>query len=611
MFNQSWELACCNTKGQKHSVNSHFEKRRHTTQDWKGSFLHRLHCNCVNSDCHQTINMAAFSGTINQLPVLTMIIFIATLLSCFNSALSFRDAKCEPITVPMCRDVGYNMTYMPNHFNHDSQEEAGLEVHQFYPLVEIQCSPDLKFFLCSMYTPICLADYHKPLMACRSVCERAKAGCAPLMRQYGFAWPDRMQCENLPEFGDPDNLCMDSNHTNAGTSAPTNPPMTRPGGRRPRPPTEKTCDCSCNAPLISVPETHPYYNRVSTGEISNCATPCKSAFFSEDEHTFATFWIGLWSILCFVSTLMTVATFLIDMGRFKYPERPIIFLSACYFMVALGFIIRLVVGHEQVACSGQYVRVGSTGPALCTIVFLLIYFFSMASSIWWVILAFTWFLAAGMKWGSEAISSYSQYFHLAAWLLPSIQSIAVLALSSVDGDPIAGICYVGNHDLTKLRGFVLAPLFMYLIIGCSFLLAGFVSLFRIRNVIKQGGCKTDKLEKLMIRIGIFSVLYTVPATIVVAIYIYEQHSRSDWERGVTCPCLSEHLPKPEYSVFMLKYFMCLVVGITSGVWIWTGKTLSSWRGFVNRLLGRKSYPKRERTFNCKPVMLKSLPNVQV
>lgn len=229
------------------------------------------------------------------------------------------------------------------------------------------------------------------------------------------------------------------------------------------------------------------------------------------------------------------------------------------------------------------IRYASTGPAECTVVFLLIYFFGMASSIWWVVLAFTWFLAAGLKWGQEAIASYSQYFHLAAWLIPSVKSIAVLAMSSVDGDPVAGICYVGNQSLDTLRGFVLAPLFVYLIIGTSFLLAGFVSLFRIRNVIKaQGGVKTDKLEKLMIRIGIFSVLYTVPATIVIACYFYEQHFRKKWEKTVTCPCSGE-TARPDYSVFMLKYFMCLVVGITSGFWIWSGKTLDSWRRFYQRL----------------------------
>ncbi|NWJ00243.1 FZD5 protein, partial [Crypturellus undulatus] len=469
---------------------------------------------------------------------------------------------CQEITVPMCRGIGYNLTYMPNQFNHDTQDEAGLEVHQFWPLVEIQCSPDLRFFLCSMYTPICLPDYAKPLPPCRSVCERAKAGCSPIMQQYGFAWPERMSCDRLPVLGDSDVLCMGYNRSEATTAPPragqpTRPArdagrsLTPPGGQRPSGP---DCGrCRCKAPL-------PY--------------------FTQDEKTFATFWIGLWSILCFLSTSTTVATFLIDMERFKYPERPIIFLSACYLFVSMGYIVRLVAGHASVACNPEHhhVHYETTGPALCTVVFLLLYFFGMASSIWWVILSFTWFLAAGMKWGNEAIAGYAQYFHLAAWLIPSAKSIAVLALSSVDGDPVAGVCYVGNQSLENLRGFVLAPLVVYLFTGSLFLLAGFVSLFRIRSVIKQGGTKTDKLEKLMIRIGIFTVLYTVPATIVIACYIYEQHNREAWERAQNCSCPGDpQRPKPDYAIFMLKYFMCLVVGITSGVWIWSGKTLESWR----------------------------------
>lgn len=151
---------------------------------------------------------------------------------------------------------------------------------------------------------------------------------------------------------------------------------------------------------------------------------------------------------------------------------------------------------------------------------------------------------------------------------------------------MAGICYVGNQNLNSLRGFVLGPLVLYLLVGTLFLLAGFVSLFRIRSVIKEGGTKTDKLEKLMIRIGIFTLLYTVPASIVVAGYLYEQHYRESWEAALTCACpgpdSGQPRAKPEYWVLMLKYFMCLVVGITSGVWIWSGKTVESWRCFTSR-----------------------------
>lgn len=43
---------------------------------------------------------------------------------------------------------------------------------------------------------------------------------------------------------------------------------------------------------------------------------------------------------------------------------------------------------------------------------------------------------------------------------------------------------------------------------------------------KSGGTKTDKLEKFMLRIGIYSFLYTVPAIIVIACLLHEQVSRA-------------------------------------------------------------------------------------
>ncbi|XP_067014772.2 frizzled-2 [Anabrus simplex] len=512
-------------------------------------------------------------------------------------------SRCEEIRIAMCRGIGYNMTSMPNELNHDTQEEAGLEVHQFYPLVEIRCSPDLKFFLCSMYMPICIESYQKPLPACRSVCERARSGCEPIMQQYGFQWPERMACERLPRYGDPERLCMDEGNRTSETNTPrpSRKPSSecRPGkkGCRTPPPVPavperpsmgaQDCTCRCRPPLVPLDRGSPWFNSsISVGGVNDCAFPCHGVFFKQEEKEFATVWITLWSGLCFVSTLMTVTTFLIDTERFKYPERPIVFLSACYFLVSVGYLVRVVLGPDAVACEGNMIRYSAKGPVVCTLVFLLIYFFGMASSIWWVVLSFTWFLAAGLKWGNEAIAGYSQYFHLAAWLVPTVKSVAVLVMAAVDGDPVAGICYVGNQNPDNLRGFVLAPLLVYLLVGTSFLLGGFVSLFRIRNVIKQQGgiggrTKADKLEKLMIRIGIFSVLYTVPATIVIGCYLYESSFYSDWMTPLVCPC-SKRL-KPLYSVLMLKYFMALAVGITSGVWIWSSKTLDSWRRLWRRL----------------------------
>lgn len=220
--------------------------------------------------------------------------------------------RCEEITIPMCRGIGYNMTKFPNEMNHETQEEAGLEVHQFWPLVEIKCSQDLKFFLCSMYTPICIEDYHKPLPVCRSVCERARKGCEPIMEKYSFKWPQRMLCENLPKLGDPDNLCMehpsyseeehsstnnnyDMNYNNnnannnnmngnnkkhhSGSSSTTNQKKCPKGDKKCQPTTvdQKNCACKCRHPLVPLDKTSIWYNTTvgKVGNVDSCGIPCK------------------------------------------------------------------------------------------------------------------------------------------------------------------------------------------------------------------------------------------------------------------------------------------------------------------------------------------------
>ncbi|KAJ3598410.1 hypothetical protein NHX12_001920, partial [Muraenolepis orangiensis] len=104
-------------------------------------------------------------------------------------------ATCEAINVPMCKELPYNQTVYPNLLGHTTQEDAGREVHQFDPLVKVKCSPHLKSFLCSVYTPECVNG--RPRAPCRATCELARSGCEPLMVEFGFQWPERLRCENL------------------------------------------------------------------------------------------------------------------------------------------------------------------------------------------------------------------------------------------------------------------------------------------------------------------------------------------------------------------------------------------------------------------------------
>ena len=106
----------------------------------------------------------------------------------------------------MCQEgIPYTETRMKSLFNHPSQEEAGQVVHQFYPLVQANCSPDLRFFLCSIYAPVCTV-LDEPIAPCRSLCESARDGCAEIMEQFGFEWPDSLECRLFPS-GD-ESLCI-------------------------------------------------------------------------------------------------------------------------------------------------------------------------------------------------------------------------------------------------------------------------------------------------------------------------------------------------------------------------------------------------------------------
>ncbi|XP_022671194.1 frizzled-5-like isoform X3 [Varroa destructor] len=502
------------------------------------------------------------------------------------------EERCEEIVVPMCKGIGYNRTRFPNAFNQDTQDEAGLEVHQFWPLVEIQCSEDLRFFLCSIYTPICIEGYQGKVPACKSVCERAKVGCAPIMQQYGFSWPDRMDCELFPEYGDPVKMCMDSKEG----ERPKKVEEPRRGGKKlPAPGIVVTdvvalpppggiagnCSCYCQSPMVNT--LAPSFKKFGKLKLPQCAQPCRNMYFSKDDQLFTYYWLLLWSVVCLASSSTTILSGLIDSSRFPYPERPVIYISLCYFFISIGYLLGIYLGNEQLACDGALIRYSILSNLVnslpCLTVFSFTYYFIIVSSLWWVVLSMTWYLSAALKWSSEAISGYAVYFHMFAWFSGAGIISMVVYFDAIDGDSVSGLCFVGSQNSFNLTVFLIIPLCTALGLGVIFLLIGFTSLFKIRKIIKaQGQHKAEKFEKLIVRIGVYSILYALPSTIVVGCLFYERNYKEVWMHKLTCPC--EHADsawsRPSLHIFVVKHFMFLVAGITSGFWICSGKTLNSW-----------------------------------
>ncbi|XP_069427543.1 LOW QUALITY PROTEIN: frizzled-3-like, partial [Ovis canadensis] len=241
----------------------------------------------------------------------------------------------------------------------------------------------------------------------------------------------------------------------------------------------------------------------------------------------------------------------IDVISFHYPESPIIMYAVCYMMVSLIFFIGFLL-EDRVASSAsspaQYkastVTQGSHNKA-CIMLFMILYFFTMAASIWWVILTITWFLAAVPKWCSEAIEKKALLFHASAWGIPGTLTVILSAMNKIEGDGISGMCFVGLCDVDALRYFVLAPLCLCVVVGVSLLLSGIISLNRVRVEIPLEKENQDKLVKFLIRISVFSTLYLEPLRVVIGCYFYEQTYHGIWETTWIQECCREdHIPCP-------------------------------------------------------------------
>lgn len=295
--------------------------------------------------------------------------------------------RCQTISSNLCKNLGYNSTTMRNFLDQDGQMNADLGLQMYEHLLTNKCSKYIRLFICSIFVPMCSEHVPGPIQACKGLCNKVKDDCEETLIHLGILWPAELNCTNFPE---PPALCMQ------------------------QPPEENE-----QSPThFFNPDEIPFTLNCPANSIANdgkCVPLCTSRqYLDPEEGAIFEIWVAVWSIICLVFTLFGLITFIIQPKRFRWPARPILYLTACGFVTCTIYLIRWIEGPYT--CAGNLAYEKPAESLSCVGISLILLFCDIAYTLWWTVFCFVWFLSAMKEWSTEAIERISSRLHAVVWI---------------------------------------------------------------------------------------------------------------------------------------------------------------------------------------------------
>ncbi|KAH8387416.1 hypothetical protein KR093_006942, partial [Drosophila rubida] len=511
-------------------------------------------------------------------------------------------SQCEIIRIEMCRGIGYNETSMPNLVGHELQTDVEYTLQTFVPLIEYNCSSQLKLFLCAAYVPMCTpkAPVHS-IGPCRSLCESVRIRCHPVLQGFGFPWPPALDCERFPRENNHETMCME------GPGETGHLPLQEHElqyGLNNLPPKLQASDCS------ALGKPHLYVKLQRSGR---CAPLCEAdILFTPSEKHLSEVWLSTWAYAALGLACVATLCLLLLGGDQRLGRRhvnagakwsrllsPLLW---CHNMVTIGWTVRFIVGRTATACgtdpqapNESLLTVDGLSNAACASVFLLRYYFGMAACAWWAILCLGWHrdirrnspdtkghiaLQAkrhGNGGGGGTANTAQQdlarnnFVCFVAWGLPAFQTAAVIAMRLVDADELLGACFVGNQSDKALQVLVATPVFCYWIFGSMNLISGYLVHCRNKEILRNSNALTLQQQLQLSAynssgIGIFLFIYGAACALLLLAVIYEFANIDVW--------LSARESNTPLWPYLTRAFMELMLGICCFAWV-LGPSISS------------------------------------
>ncbi|KAM3959657.1 frizzled-10 [Aphomia sociella] len=460
--------------------------------------------------------------------------------------------KCERIQLPLCQDLRYNWTVMPNLMGHKDQKEAAEAMVAFAGILASGCSVHARFLLCSAFAPLCTEQVSGSVSACRALCETVVEDCKDQLKLLNPSVA--LDCSAFPERADK-RLCM--RPPNASESEPEPPPP-------PRWPFHDHELREHGCP--------PAHARAPTGE---CWPACgQHARYSRTDKRSAEIWTTTMAWLSLLSTSFALLTFCAEPSRFRYPERPVVWTAACHAVVALSYVARSWLGARPVSCAGGTLAVDGLASPTCVAFFSLTYYFTLAADAWFANACVAWYLTAASEWSSEALERAAAYLHAVAWGWAGAWTAAALALRRVAADELTGTCGVAPAAAAALVG---VPRGALLATAVALAAAACPGVIRVRRVLDARGAR--RVGRLAARAAAAGALYVALAAAGTGTWLLAARlSESRSEIAMLAELEAGSAEDGEaVTAGTAAAALWLAGGVAAGAWSWSRKSAAVWR----------------------------------
>ena len=485
-------------------------------------------------------------------------------------------------------------------------EELGLDM----PHALSSCSEYVDEFLCALFFPVCRPGTTGPcqqLLPCRELCVRVHGECGDLLNTVKTDNPDQsipeVNCSVFLSFQEAQGHCV-VHLDGPSTPEPENPPLSTSDSK----PTSASVLCgsppACTGGLVR--RTGSVF-----AEISNCSEPCPGVHTSGAENVFATAWLSIWSVLCLLLSIATIVCWIISYRSYHYPQTPILHIAICYAGISLAYIVALAAGEqticylvdESAGANSSGVADGKFSTAPCILTFVVGYFFTVASWIWWIVIAITWFLQAPLRLqgSTTEMKGLQVIYHLVAWGVPLLLTVIATGTQSYGANSITRLCQISVHNSAAQIGFTVVPQLLAVFVCIVLLLAGHLKLLISADSNKkpkqptppppqqqqqqqqQTQCNGKEWSTAdLIKADIFCVLFLVHMTVSSSVNMYHFRSITEWEQYyITCDrcnSCSETNVRPLFGVFMWKLTVELLMGCLVVLWLKPRAVLNGWKG---------------------------------